>query len=265
MTVCIAAVTLEQYIVTLSDTQIGTFLSSADMSTVKMEPFARDWLAMMSADDLTQCIPVIEKAADYFKNRANTLQVARHCFKRAYQNHLAEIASDQVLGRFSMDMKEFKKTGKKRFTELQFNSLCKKIEEVHADWQFLATGFDSSRTPHLFTIEEPGRDSVYDKPGFCAIGSGRYAAEGMLLYLGQNPTKTLYETVFNAYAAKFMAEKVGVGKHSYLFVKKAGSTSCTYHSYIDPEIRKEWEQKCAARSSPELIAMMSRNNAIRVE
>jgi hypothetical protein len=161
-------------------------------------------------------------------------------------------------------MKEFLKSGKRRFTEKVFNSLSERISDVKADWEFLAAGFDSRQIPHLFTVEAPGTDSVYDRPGFCAIGSGRYAAEGILLYLGQNPTKTLYETVFNVYAGKFMAEKVGVGRHSYLFVKKAGSTTCAYQSYIDAEIRKEWEAKCAPRASAEFIEIMARNNAVRV-
>ena len=265
VTVCIAAMTVEKYIVTLSDTRVGSFTSSADVSTVKLEPFAKDWLAMMAADDLTQCLSVIEKAATYFQNRANTIQVARHCLKRAYQNHLAEVATDRVLGRFQMSMKDFLKTGKRRFTESKFNALCEEIRSVIADWQFLAAGFDSQGMPHLFTVEEPGQDFVYDRPGFCAIGSGRHAAEGMLMYLGQNTVKNLYETVFNVYAAKFMAEKVdGVGKHCYLFIKKPGSTACSIHGYVEPDIRKEWEEKCAPRISREYIDRMIREKPIKL-
>src|SRR5438552_3397229 len=117
MTVCIAAIPLENRIVTVSDTMVSGLISSADACTVKMEPFAKDWVAMMAADDLTQCIPVIERASRYFQNRANTLQVARNCLKRAYQQHLSELAADHVLGRFGLGMEAFLRSKSMRFTE----------------------------------------------------------------------------------------------------------------------------------------------------
>lgn len=48
MTVCVAAVTLYKEIVTVSDTMLTHQLGSADMCTVKMEPFANDWSRAVS-------------------------------------------------------------------------------------------------------------------------------------------------------------------------------------------------------------------------
>ena len=248
VTVCIAAITRENYIATVSDTMVSSYLSSADACTVKVEPIHQDWSAMMAADDLTQCLPIVERAERYFRGKANTLHNARTSFKRAYQQHLAELAADIVLGRFGLDMETFTKAGKRRFTEAQFNSLCTEIRQVGVGCQFLVYGFDENKIPHLFIVNDPGTDSVYDKPGFCSIGSGSHAADGLLFYLSQTIDCELPQTLFNICSAKFMAEKTGtVGKETYLFVKRYRSSMFSAASWLLPELREMWDKEGSPR------------------
>ncbi len=242
MTVCIAALTYNKEIVTVSDTMLTHQLGSADMCTVKMEPFADDWNAMWAADDVTQCTPVIDLAAKYFQKRANTLQVARSCVTRAYRKHLSDLAAGRVLGRFQMDMETFTKSGKRRFTETQFNSLSDEIRKVEGAWHFLAFGFDAQSQPHIFTVVEPGIDCVYDKVGFAAIGSGSLAAESVLFQLGQTRICTLESTLVNCLFAKFEAEKSGAGRHTFIFAQKQGSTMCHMSPELEPTARRVWER-----------------------
>jgi hypothetical protein len=243
MTVCIAAITRERLIATTSDTMVSTYLSSTDGSTVKVETIHKDWSAMMAADDMTQCVLIIQRAEKYFRGRANTLQNVRASFKKAYQQHLGERAADIVLGRFSMDMDAFTKSGKRRFTEAQFNTLCAEIRAVKLGCQFLVHGFDEAQQPHIFIVDDPGADSVYDKPGFCSIGSGLYAATGLLYHLGQTVDCDVSQTVFNVLAAKFMAEKsAGIGKETYLFVKKYRCNMFSAASWLIPTTREMWEK-----------------------
>lgn len=258
MTVCIAAITLERRIVTVSDTMVTTFMSSADATAVKMESFGKNWEAMMAADDLTQCLPVIQRAAKYFQNRANTLQVARSCLKRAYQQHLTEMAADRVLGRFgSLSMDAFLKSKSKRFTDSVSQSLMSQIQQVTADWQFLAAGFDAKKTPHLFIVEEPGTDAVYDSIGFCAIGSGRYAAESLLFQLQQSAICTVPKTLINLLCAKFMAEKVGAGRNTYIFIMEPGSSMCSIPTWVEPTIRKRWEEEIQPKIPDDLLRQVA--------
>jgi hypothetical protein len=257
VTVCIAALTLDTRIVTVSDTMVSTFMSSADATVVKMQSFAKNWEAMWSADDLTQCIPIIDLAAKYFQNRANTLQVARSCLKRAYQKHLSELAADSVLGRFQMDMDEFKKSGKRRFTETQFNSLSDEIRKVEGVWHFLACGFDSKKKPHLFTVEEPGKDAVYDSIGFCAIGSGKYAAESLLFQLQQSAICAVPKTLINLLCAKFAAEKVGAGRNTYVFIMEPGSSMCSLPTWVEPTVRAAWESQIQPKVPDDLLRQVT--------
>lgn len=259
VTVCIAAISCEGYIVTASDMMIACALSSSDVATIKLEQFHKEWIVMMAGDDITQALPIIGKAETYFQKRANTLNVARNCFKRAYQNHLGELAADNVLGRFGLDMETFRKSGRRRFTEPVFNSLCEEIRKVKASCQFLACGFDEGRRPHLFVVDEPGTDSVYDKPGFCAIGSGSYAATGMLYYLEQRIDRTVHETIFNVCAAKYMAEKIpGVGAETFLHVKAQGCQAFTMETWVEPTIRKVWNDQGRPRVPQGIIEQIKR-------
>src|SRR5690349_6463894 len=111
MTVCIAAITREDYIVVATDLMVAGYMSSTDSSMVKVEEIHKEWAVLLAADDLTQCVPIIEKAKEYFRGRANTLLVARSTLKRAFQQHLAELAADCTLGRFGLSMKDFVSTG----------------------------------------------------------------------------------------------------------------------------------------------------------
>ena len=158
------------------------------------------------------------------------------------------MAADKVLGRFGMDMKTFVKSGKRRFTESAYAILHNEIREVKLGCEFLVAGFDAAKHPHIFTVSEPGIDSVYDKPGFCSIGTGKWAAEGMLYYRQQTVDRTLHETVLNVCAAKFMAERIpGVGETTFLFVKKEGCNAFMLESWVLPTIRAEWEKTGAPR------------------
>jgi hypothetical protein len=256
MTVCIGAICHERpfhgdvpLIVTASDQMLAGAFSSSDASTIKNEPVHKDWSVMMAADDFSQCVPIIELARKYFHGRANTLQVARTSFKKAYQQHMAERAADIVLGRYGLDMKTFRKSGKRMFTESKFNALCNAIDDVRGDCDFLIYGFDGMGAPHIFKVKDPGRDEVYDKPGYCAIGSGCYAAGMMLFHLNQTIDCSLRQTIVNVCVAKFMAERVpGVGKATFLYIKKQGSNVVGYAGIdMEEEIRAAWEKEGCPR------------------
>ena len=221
---------------------IGGSTISSDGCAVKMEPFARDWVAMFSGNDITPCLPIIKRAEDYLKGRANTLRNVRTIFKRAFQHHLVEMKTDQVLSGYGLDMDTFKKSGRKMFTAATFDSLCYKIEQVKTDCEFLVYGFDAAGRAHLFTVSDPGTDSVCDKPGFACIGCGKYAADTMLHYFGQSVNISLDQTVFNLCAAKFMAEhSPGVGKDTFLYFKRPGSVASRWVAGLLENLREIWE------------------------
>jgi hypothetical protein len=254
LTVCIAAIS-HDHIVTVSDTMVSCGLTSADGVTIKSEPFHKDWMAMFAADDLRQCVPIIDKATKYFMgNRANTLSVARSVFKRAFQQHVVEMREDAVLSSYGLTMETFKKSGKRIFTEKVFESVCKRMDAVVPGCHFLVHGFDGKGKPHIFEVDGNGVDGVLDKPGFHAIGSGSTSAQGLLYFLSQSVVRPLHETIYNCVAAKFMAEgSDGVGRHTYLFVRKPGSTFFSHRGDMINDLRRQWDINGCPRVVPEAI------------
>ena len=260
MTLCAAAIASDSTIVTVSDTLLTGGTTSSDGCTAKMEPFAKDWIAMFSADDIGQCLPIIERARDYFSNRANTVATARNAFKRAYQRHLVEMKTDAVLAGYGLDMKTFLTSGKRRFTEKVFNDICGQLEATKAGCDFLVFGFDGSKRPHIFKVSDPGTDCTFDKPGFCCIGSGAYAADAILHYFEQTTLRTLSETVFNLCAAKFMAERSGIGKDTYLFIKRPGTLSSSWTHGMLEDVRRAWETSGVPRVPNGILQTIERSN-----
>jgi hypothetical protein len=263
VTICIAAISnipgQIPYLITVSDTMVSGGIISADSVTIKIEPFHKDWFAMMSADDLTQCTPIIEKAGEYFAGRANKLGTARMVFKRAYSQHLVEMRESAALSGYGLPMKEFLKNGKKKLSEKMYESIRQRIDKVKAKCDFIVAGFDSLGLPHIFEVSENDEggvtDHVYDKPGFCAIGSGKWVAETILYSLGQSMDRSFYESIFNVCAAKFMAEEsTDVGKTTHLVCKKQGSFMFAHVYGMVEEIRKAWEERGCPRVPEGIIS-----------
>ncbi|HEY1183503.1 MAG TPA: hypothetical protein VGE89_04905 [Bryobacteraceae bacterium] len=260
MTVCIAAMAHE-YIVSASDTMITGSTLSTDACCSKWEPFAEEWQAMITGDDIAPASPIIEKAGQYLKGRPNTLEEVRRSFKRAFQNQLSEMAADRVLGRFGVSMREFKKSGKKIFDETTLARLCGEIQNVHfAGLEFLVWGFDSDRTPHIFTVRGDGEDAIFDRPGFASVGSGGYAADTLLYYFNQSRQCDLYETVFHVCAGKFMAERAGAGLNTSLFVRKHGTSVFSHHFSLIDNLRAAWEEHGSPRVPLQALEAIQRAN-----
>lgn len=259
MTLCAAAIASDAYIVAISDTMVTGATLSSDGCTTKMEPFARDWIAMFAGDDISQCLPVIQRAETYFAKQSNTVASARSAFKRAYQHHLNEMKTDAVLAGYGMDMKTFLNSGKRRLTEKVFGSICERmdaIKSIGAAVEFLIFGFDGKGRAHIFTVGDQGVDSTFDKPGFCCIGSGAYTADAMLYFFQQATFKSLPETVFNLCAAKFMAERSGIGKDTFLYLKQPKSVASSHKSGLISEIRTAWEAAGVPRVPPGVLAQI---------
>jgi hypothetical protein len=264
VTVCIAAIASDGRIVTASDTLVSFGnMGSSDKVSVKMEPFHRSWTALM-AGTMPECMAIIEIAQTTMEKCRPDLRSVASGFKKAYHAHLSETAADTVLGRYQMDMQEFKKTGLKKFGSERFNLLDQAIRDVAIDCEFLVFGFDEQHHPRLFTVTPPGVVSLCDKPGFWTIGSGSFAALGMLFSLGQSVDTPFEETIFNVLTAKFMAETPGVvGKHTHLFAKEEGNDFFSYPSWLEPTIRKWWEEHGKPRRDDGIIQQMRQDSMLK--
>jgi hypothetical protein len=263
MTVCIAAITKEKYIVTASDRMVSGEISSDNCMT-KSEQFHEDWSALISGD-LASYAPILQRAKILLAQQENTLANASASLLRAFKEQLAQNAGDRVLGRFGMTMQDFLTKGKKQFRLEEHMSLWQEINAERLNCDFLAFGFDRDKTPHIFRVCEPGILEVYDKLGFWAIGSGEIAAKTMLYYYGQNVDARLPESLYRVITAKFMAERApGVGKDTSLYVSKHGCFAFSQPYMLLHEIRASWEEKGKPQPSPDIIPKLEADCKTRI-
>ena len=260
MTVCIAAMSGE-HVVSASDTMVTGAVLSTDACSSKWESFAPDWQVMISGSDITPASPIIERAAENIKGKPNTPGEVRRAFKRAFQQQLAEVSADRVLGRFGLDTGTFLKDGRKRFDDATFFELCKEIRAVHfSDLEFLIWGFDKQGIPHIFKVLGDGETAVFDRPGFATIGSGGYAADTILYYFNQARASNLWDTIFHVCAAKFTAERAGAGRDTSFFVAKKGTAVFSHLSSLIDSLRSVWEEHGAPRIPVQAYEIIKRSN-----
>src|SRR5450631_2577662 len=223
MTVCIAAIVDSSdegpKIVLGSDKKLSMVEFSSDRAVTKMRAFHDEWQVMFAGNDITSFIPILNDARASFAGKENTLDNAIGSLKAAYQKRISDIAADKYLSRFKLNMDDFIREGKEKLTPDVFDTLVDRIVQIKMSLQFLVCGFDKYRVPHVFLIENPGSDDVYDSPGFWAIGTGAQSALSMLCYREQNIRNSLAQTVYNVCEAKFMSESASdVGEESLFYV-----------------------------------------------
>jgi hypothetical protein len=252
VTTCIAAITgraglnqEQDSIVTASDTKLsfgGDF--SADGS-VKIHVFHREWGTMIAGDDITQYIPVIERARALLRGKSGKLMVVMDAFKKAYQQEFKAAIEDGLLSRFEMTMEDFKKHGKTQLLPEVFTELSLKIKIASLGCRFLVYGLDDRKIAHIFTVSNPGKCELRDKPGFWAIGKGATSALSMLAALRQVRGRTTFdETIYNVLAAKYISESASdVGKETYLYIKKYGCDGFSNKLALEEEVRGIWEKE----------------------
>jgi hypothetical protein len=104
---------------------------------------------------------------------------------------------------------------------------------------------------------------VHDNPGFYAVGSGCDAAYWMLTYFNQKTDCSISQTIFNVCAAKFMAEKIdGIGKDTFLYVKRFGHGPFSCDGSLLQKIRDAWDGVGAPRVPPEIVQIIEREGRL---
>jgi len=220
---------------------------SGDLA-VKVEAVGRDWLGFFAANDISTCWPILREARMRFEAGENTIDQIKTSCKEAYRRQLQGRITDEVLGRYGLDLASFKQNGLKQFGRAVFNDLCLQIDRINFDCEFLICGFDKDRKPYIFTLANPGIAVEYSTPGFWAIGSGASSALSTLFFHRLKPGTQLTKAVYHVCEAKFMAESaLGVGTRTTVFIlHKAGELEALGSRLVE-EIKNAWISEGQAR------------------
>lgn len=243
MTVCITAIAERKYLVYATDRMVSLELSIDD-GIHKAAMFHDEWASLLSANDITNFVPVIDRACQLFAGRPNTLKAAGDVLVEAYAEERAERWERRILAPLGVSMGDFLRNGKDWFTPTERAEIRQRLENEMIDCEMLASGFDQEGEPHVFTMDSRAVPINFDKPGFWAIGTGGSAARTLLAFYGQSVGTPLSQTIYNVCAAKFMGEKAeGVGRETFFFIREKGSSAVILPYFLIPLLRDYWEKE----------------------
>jgi hypothetical protein len=231
---------------------------SADYLTIKTEFIDQGWYVFFSGNDITPCLPIIRDAVQLFLRRDNTLGQMTASFREAYQGQLQSRINDEVLSRYDYDLESFKRDGLKQLGRDEFNKLCREIDGIYFDCEFLACGFDKDKKAHIFTVCNPGIIKDYSRPGFWAIGSGTNSALSTLFFHRYNQVTDMPLALYHVCEAKFMAESaMGVGLTTFAFVMRPSDTNINLVDHdLMKDIRRAWNEYGKARIPPDIESVI---------
>jgi hypothetical protein len=229
MTVCIA-VSCEKNsanprIVMVSDTLVTMGITSAD--ALKGRWLADTWSVLMAGDDVTYAEDVISEAAIQLGLKpTNSLADAAAAMTHAYQTIRRKQIEDSYLSAYGLDMAGFLAQSADYPTPTKRQSILDEIDKFNLGCEFVVAGFSpTTAVPYIFQVCNPGKYIPQSLLGYWAIGSGEVNAITYLARRNQHANDALESTLYNAIAAKKLAEKAaGVGKTTVAYIMEFGKT-----------------------------------------
>jgi len=241
--------------VTASDTRasFGGGDYSADGS-VKLHMFHKDWGALIAGAP-EQYVYVINRAKALLRGKSGDLDTVTRAFKKAYQDQVREVVTDEFLSRFDYTLGDFKRRGSVQLPPQIFAQISAEIKAYKLSCTFLVYGFDDKEIAHIFTVRSPGKVDNFDKPGFWAVGNGASAALIMLSALKQvRGRTTIAETVYNVLASKYFSEKASdVGPETSLWLQMRGTRGFSTKKDLELDIRKIWDEEGMPKTSANAV------------
>jgi hypothetical protein len=246
VTVCIAAKSLDQSVVTVSDMMVSfdDYIPAADQATLKTLKMGARWNCLFAGNDIGPAIAVADRADSELKTRNDeeSLRVVSRVVREAYQAERREQITDRFLSGFGLTLEAFIKDGLAQLGSDEFSALFNQIAQYDLGVQFLVYGVDRN-FGHIFTVSNPGVAHDRDLTGYWAIGSGQYMALGAL---SARPLGAVAvpELIYRLCGAKFSAETAsGVGKQTLVSILSREGQFKVLPSKCVEGLKEIWEEE----------------------
>jgi len=123
---------------------------------------------------------------------------------------------------------------------------------------FLITGYDLDKQPHIFTVNQNGLIKKHDDSGFMVIGSGGMLAFSELTKYGFNGFQSLTEAIMDVYFAKKASERmVWVGKNTYYSILHYSDTVTVDHLNQNMDLMRMLDEEFEKLGKTELENRMT--------
>lgn len=244
VTICIAGMTADGCIVTVSDRRLSYgYYEATDDGLLKAQGLNENWGVLFAFDDPNPLGPMILEIRRLVRGLQNAHAVTA-AVEDTYLRHWEESAVAANLTRLGIhSLDEFRENGLKELGETIFRERLDAIEKHDLRLSMLIYGFDmeESGNPRLFQITNPGGVDDLNIVGFGVIGSGFYPAYADLTARGADGLANVNEAIYRLCAAKFRAETTeGVGKATTLMVFRPGGKMKQFLPAEVDKLREIW-------------------------
>lgn len=228
MTVCVAAICEDRYVVGASDRLLTT--GDIQFAPPQTKVFQlTDSVAAMIAGDTVLCHELLMVVWNTIRDKPSEAVTVRECaeaFLEGYQQAFLRQASRTILAPLGLDHDGFLARQKEMEPNLvnQIAGELWRFEISPEGAQAIFAGVDAAG-PHLYKVDRSCLD-CYDSVGFAAIGTGDRHAQSQLMFAQHMSKMPLARTLLQVYWAKKRAEVApGVGEQTDMFVVGPGMGS----------------------------------------
>lgn len=220
MTICIAAICDERFVVVATDRMITVIVPSIEYEQkgrTKAIEVTPNCIATTAGSALAYT-PIFQDAKIEIDRRSmkDIGQIAETT-RKSYVKIRNQALEESILSSVGLDLKTFYERNKDLQPSLAANIFQGIQRYNHKLWIVIAGSDDSGG--HIWHIENPGRKACFDNIGFHAIGSGNHHAVSTFIANEFDPTIDLSHGVAIAFEAKRRSEKAtGVGKSTDLLI-----------------------------------------------
>jgi hypothetical protein len=181
----------------------------------------------------------------------------------AYMGLFESEFTSRYLCRYNLaSITAFRSVGLSQFGSERFETICNEIDKFDLGMTLLCYGYDTTKSPHIFEVSNPGKITDHDLLQYAVIGSGWYMATASLRRKPLPPDLEL--TIYRLLEAKFSAETApGVGKSTSLLTMNADGKDGSIGSGSIEKIRAIWEASLSAPEPKEAIDLIAKTAAVK--
>jgi hypothetical protein len=243
----------DQRLVCITDNRVGFGDFSGENVALKNEVLVPGWGVLIAGNDVDHAPAIIRSARKKIRAvLAKTKQPLEpeeiaEALDESFSEQLQIQIENKILRKHGFDGESFRNSGKQRCTPEIYARVWDKVDREKFSLSFIVYGFDQNRIGHIWLVDGEDAPKSYDSIGFWSIGKGASAALNTIaFYLSRDRqlASSIEDTVYVAFAAKFMAESSDVGPSTFAVILPPPSQDGFATVFTPPEIektRKLWE------------------------
>ena len=232
-------------IVTVSDKMLSSsvdLVQATDNATLKTRKISDDWGIMFSGNG-ELFIPFVAQSSREMGGVKHDFFDLKTILQSVYKTTRECSFFDANISRLGYkSLEEFRSRGLRELGRAMFSDIMGDMNRYDLGIDFIVYGYDTQRSAHICSLENPGVLKDCGLGGYIAVGSGQYMATAALSRkpLPNIPSAVIYRVL----GAKFAAETAaGVGKSTTVLISNPAGRVVQLSNSVIQNLRNIWERE----------------------